>query len=103
MLELDSHSLIHVAQTSLRVVKQPVKHYVFSAKCKAQRARRKGQSVALLFALCSLLFPLCVNEFPLSQYAGRTGEFFDLRIRLESSRAICVEDRLDITSRLIGV
>jgi hypothetical protein len=56
MLELDSHSLIHVAQTSLRVVKQPVKHYIFSAKCKAQRARRKGQSVALLFAL--LLFAL---------------------------------------------
>lgn len=96
MLELDSHSLIHVAQTSLRVVKQPVKHYIFSAK-------GKGQSVALLFALCSLLFPFCVSELPLSQHAGRTGEFFDLRIRPESSRAVCVEDRLDITSRLIGV
>jgi hypothetical protein len=32
MLDLDSHSLIHVAQTSLRVVKQPVKHFILSLK-----------------------------------------------------------------------
>lgn len=56
MLELDSHSLIHVAQTSLRVVKQPVKHFISGAKGKERSAKGKALLCFLLFALCALPF-----------------------------------------------
>ena len=101
MLELDSHSLIHVAQTSLRVVKQPVKQFISTAKDEAQRAKSKATLCPSRFALCPLPSALCSSLFALSKRAGRTGEFFDFSICLEARRGICVEDRLNIVGGLV--